>query len=149
MSKKMASIIVVYGVALAAISILIQKIAPGFGKVILITGITGGGLSVLWGIVALAGSERRAWAVLTMIAITFVTLSQTVQAWMPSGGPATTSLTGRLVLTLMLLMTAGMLMYLLHGERPPEFYDRGTTRRDKSPSRGDDAHSNDGRHQSK
>jgi hypothetical protein len=149
MSKKMASIILVYGVALAALSLLIQQIAPAFAKVILITGIAGGGLSVLWGVVALTGHKRRAWAVLTMIAVTFVTLSQTVQAWMASSDAASTSLMGRLVLTLMLLMTVGMLMYLLHGERPPEFYTTGTAHRDNSPPRGNDAHSNGGRHRPK
>jgi hypothetical protein len=149
MSKKMASIILVYGVALAALSLLIQQIAPAFAKGILITGITGGGLSVLWGVVALTGHKRRAWAVLTMIAVTFVTLSQTVQVWMVPSDAVSTSLAGRLVLTLMLLMTMGMLMYLLHGERPPEFYSTGKSRRDHSPSSGNDAHSNDGRHQSK
>jgi hypothetical protein len=144
MSKKMASILLAYGIALAALSLLIQQIAPAYAKLIGIIGIAGGGLSVLWGIVALTRHKRRAWAVLTMIPLTFLTLSQTIRGWV-----ASISLTGQLVLTLMFVMTVGMLMYLLHGERAPEFYSTGTTRRDNSPSRANEAHSNGGRRQSK
>ncbi len=141
----MATIILAYGVTLAALSLLVQQTAPEFAKVIFITGIPGGGLCVLWGIVALAGHKRRAWAVLTIIAVAFVTLSQAVQAWFATS----TSLTARLVLTFMLLMTVGMLMYLLHGERPPEFYSKGTARGDSASARGNDAHSDGERHQFK
>lgn len=140
MSKKMASIILAYGVALAALSLFIRQIAPAFAKVILITGMAGGGLCGLWGMVALAGHKGRAWTVLTMIAVSFVLLSQVVQVWMVSTDA--TGLTGRLVLTLMFLMTVGTLVYVLHGERPPEFYDSGgAARRDNASSGGDRAQS--------
>src|SRR5688572_5877952 len=102
MSKKMASIILAYGVALAVLSLFIQQIAPALAKVIFITSIAGGGLCVLWGIVAFAGHKRRAWAVLTMIVVAFVYLSQLVEAWMASTDATSVSLTGRLVLTFML-----------------------------------------------
>ena len=108
-----------------------------------ITGIAGGGLFVLWGIVALTGHKRRTWAILTMIAVTIVLLTQVVQAWLG----ASIILTRRLMLTVMFLMT--MLLYLFHGERPPEFYTSGTARRDHSPSRGDNARSETGRHEFK
>ena len=133
MSKKMASILLAYGVAFAGLSLLVQQIAPVFAKVTFVAGMVGGGLSVLWSIVAFAGHKRRAWAILTMIAVTIVLLTQVVQAWV--GAP--TSLTGRLVLTVMFLMTMSMLLYLFHGERPPEFYDRGTARRENPFSHGD------------
>lgn len=134
MSKKMAGIIVAYGVALAVFGFLVQQSAPAFGKITFITGIAGGGLCVLWGIVAFAGNKRRTWAVLTMIAVTVVLLTQVVQAWLASTDTASTNLTGRLVLTLIFLLTMGMLLYVLHGERPPEFYDPGTARREKPSS---------------
>jgi hypothetical protein len=38
----------------------------------------------------------------------------------------------RLVVTLMFVVTMGMLLYLFHGERPPEFYERGGTRREQA-----------------
>jgi hypothetical protein len=118
MSKKMATVIATYGVVLAALSLLIQQVAPAFAQLIVITGMAGGALCVLWGIIAFAGHKRRAWIVLTMMAVALVVLSQVVQAWFASTGAASTSLTGRLVLTLMLLMTVAMLMYVLHGGAP-------------------------------
>ena len=44
----------------------------------------GGGLCVLWGIIAFAGHKRRAWTVLTMMAVALVVLSPVVHAWMAS-----------------------------------------------------------------
>jgi hypothetical protein len=137
MSKKMASIIVAYGVTLAALSFLAQQSAPAFAKVTFFTGIAGGGLCVLWGIVAFAGYKRRTWAGLTMILVTVALLSQVVQVWLAATDETSINLTGRLVLTLMFLMTIGMLMYLLHGERPPEFYDPGADRRKNPFSHGE------------
>jgi hypothetical protein len=43
------------------------------------------------------------------------------------------SLAVRLLVTLMLLMTVGMLMYLLHGERPSEFYSTANRRGSTPP----------------
>jgi hypothetical protein len=134
MSKKMASILLIYGITLAALSLFIQQLAPPFAKVTLLAGIAGGALSVLWGILALAGHKGRAWASITMIAVTVVMLSQVVQAWLASTDATSTSLAGRLVLTLMLLMTFGLLLYVVHGERPPEFYDPGAAHREKPSS---------------
>ena len=149
MSKKMGSVIAVYGVVLAALSFFIRQVVPAFANVVFVCGLAGGGLCVLWGIVAIAGHKRRAWAVLTLIAVAFVVLSQAVQVWFVSDDETSTRLAGRLVLTLMLLMTMGVLMYVLHGERPPEFYTTGTARPDSSPSRRNETHSDGGRHQSK
>lgn len=145
MSKKMASILLAYSVALIALSLLIQQFAPAFAKIILITGIAGGGLSAFWGIVVFAGHKRRSWAILTMIAVTIVLLTQVVQAWLD----ASTSLSGRLLLTLMFLMTMSMLFYLFHGERPPEFYIAGTAHRNHSSSQRDDAGPGNERHRFK
>src|SRR5688572_11502083 len=108
MSKKMASIILAYGVVLAALSVFIRETAPPFAKVTLITGIAGGALCLVWSIVAMAGHKGRTWTVLTIIAVTVVLLTQVVQVWLASTDA--TSLTGRLVLTLMFLMTMGMLL---------------------------------------
>ena len=135
MSKKMASIIAVYGVGLAALSLFIQQTAAAFAQAVIITGLAGGGLCVLWGIIAFAGYKRRAWTVLTMLAVALVVLSQVVHAWSPSTDATSISLTGRLALTFMLLMTVGMLMYVLHGERPPEFYVSGSARPSHPSSR--------------
>lgn len=137
MSKRMASVIAIYGIVLAALSLFIQQTAPAFTHVVFVTGLAGGGLCVLWGIVAFAGHKRRVWAVLTMIAVAVVMLSQVVHAWSVSTDATSMSLLGRLVLTLMFLMTIGMLMYVLHGERPQDFYFPKAARRDNPASRGE------------
>jgi len=148
MSKKMAGVIMAYGAVLAALGLAVRSVAPELARITSITGIAGGGLCVLWGLVALAGHKRRVWTVLTLIAVLAVVLSQTVQAWLASTDKSGT-VAGALLLTLILLLTVGMLLYALHGERPPEFYTSETVRRDRPPSRGNDAHSDGGRHQSK
>jgi len=132
----MASVLIAYGGGLAGLGFLLQQVAPALGKVTITTGFVGGGLCLLWGIAALAGLKGRAGAVLTTVAAALVLLSQTVLVWMPSAGESSTSLTVRLLVTVMMLLTIGMLIYLLHGERPPGFYQTGPTHRDNpSPNR--------------
>jgi hypothetical protein len=122
MSKKMAGIIMAYGGGLAALGFAIQAIAPTPAQVAVLTGLTGGGACILWGVVAWCGYPRRAWVIMTMVVIALCGLSQAVPAWlalaMKSGSLAVT-----LLMTLMLVATVGMIMYVLHGERPPEFYE--------------------------
>src|SRR5687767_2717181 len=97
MSKKMASIVVAYGIAVAALGFILQQAAPALAKVTFITGLAGGGLCVVWGIVGLSGHKRRAWAVLTLIAMALVVLTQAVQAWL---GETPGRLVGASLLTL-------------------------------------------------
>lgn len=124
----MASIVMVYGVLLAVLGFALQQIAPVMAKVTFIVGLTGGGLCVLCGIAALAGHKHRTWAVLTLVVVSFIVLTQVVQAWSAFAIESAGGLTGALLLTLMLLLTVGMLTYLLHGERPPDFYSTRTGR---------------------
>lgn len=126
----MAGILIAYGVVLAGLGLILQKIAPAVGRVAFFAGVAGGALSLVWGVAALAGLKGRVWATLSAIAMIVVLLTQAVSVW-------TTSATGgtiRLVVTVMFLMTMGMLLYLFHGERPPEFYERGATRHDNPAS---------------
>jgi uncharacterized YccA/Bax inhibitor family protein len=130
MSKKMAGIVMAYGVVLATLGFVIQQVAPALAQVSFVTGLAGGGLCMVWGLVALAGHKRRVGAILTLIALILVMLGQVIPAWSSVGGETSGSLAASLVLTFIVLLTVGMLMYLLHGERPPEFYMTGTVRRD-------------------
>ena len=77
---------------MAALNYFIQQTAPAIPKVIFITGMAGGGLCVLWGIVAFAGHKRRVWAMLTIIAVAVVMLSQVVHAWLVSTDATSMSL---------------------------------------------------------
>ena len=146
MSRKMVNILIAYGVILATLGLVQHEIAPTPTKVILIAGIVGGALSLVWGVLALTGYKRRSGAFITLIAVAIVVLSQVVPAWSDSGTGTRGSLAGPLLLTFMMLLTVGMLMYILHGERPPEFYSKGTARWDNSVSRRNVDPSEGGRH---
>lgn len=124
----MAGVLIGYGVGLAGLGLLLQNIAPAFARVTFIAGLAGGGLCLLWGLAALAGLKGRAWAILSAVATGFVLLSQAVQVWMESSSDGSASLSVRLLVTAMMVFTIGMLIYLLHGERPPEFYRTGPAR---------------------
>ncbi len=145
MSKKMAGILIAYGMLLAGLGFVLHQIAPVFGKITFIAGLAGGGLCLLWGIAALAGLKGRAWAVLTAIAVALVMLSQTVPAWMSSPVAGSGVFLVRLLVTVMMILTVGMLMYLLHGERPPEFYEKGANHRADPFSSGKEPQSRDTR----
>lgn len=125
-----------YGGGLAALGFAVQATAPELAKVPFLTGLAGGGVCVFWAVVAWCGYQRRGWIILTMVAIAFSGLSQTVPAWLAmatqSGNLAVALLT-----TLMLAGTVGMIMYVLHGERPPEFYEVGPNRRALASTEGD------------
>jgi hypothetical protein len=120
----MAGILVAYGGLLAGLGFVLHQTAPKSGNVTFMAEFAGGGLCLLWGIAALAGLKGRVGAVLTTIALALILVSQTVPAWTDAAGEGR-SFTGRLLVTALLLLTIGMLMYLLHGERPPGFYQKG------------------------
>ncbi|MCW5557177.1 MAG: hypothetical protein KIT22_05005 [Verrucomicrobiae bacterium] len=134
MSKKMGYIVIGYGILLAVLAVALQQVAPALAKVSSITCLIAAGLSVLWGIMGLAGHKQRAWAVLTLAPTAFVLLSQVVQAWFVAASSTPEGFTGPLLLTALLLLTMGMLVYLLHGDRSPEFYRLGSTQRNHSKS---------------
>lgn len=141
----MGSIVVGYGILVAVLAFVLQQMAPALSKVTFNAGLLAGGLNVLWGIVGLVGHKCRTWVVLTLIPLIFVLLTQVVHAWSASASETQGKLSGALILTLLLSMTVGMLMYLLHGERPPEFYKSGTARRNSSGSSEETAPSEGGR----
>jgi peptidoglycan/LPS O-acetylase OafA/YrhL len=124
MNRPLAFEFLVYGIALAGLGLLIHQQAPDLGLVALVTGIAGGALSVLWGVLALCGYRRRWWIVLTLGAVSFVLLSQAVTAWMRPAGAENHSPTrlAAVWITVLLVLSLGMLMNLLHGQG--RTYDR-------------------------
>lgn len=77
----------------------------------------------------MAGLKRRAWAIFTTVGGAAMLLSWATQVWTASSGEDAGRVAVRLLVTLMFLLTVGMVLYLMHGERPPEFYERGANRR--------------------
>ena len=141
----MAGVLIAYGVVLAALGLVVKNIAPGSGRVTFIAGLAGGGLCLLWGGAALAGLKGRAWATLSVVAAVVVLLIQTVRYWTASSSEGAGSVMVSLLVTVMLLLTVGMVLYLLHGERPPEFYEGGVTRRENPGSNQNQGPSRNGR----
>lgn len=131
----MASILIAYGVVLTGLGLILQNLAPTIGRVAFIAGVAGGGMSLVWGVAALAGFKGRTWAMFSVAAAAIALLSQTIHLWMPSSDDVASNLAVRALVTVMFLMTIGIVMYLLHGERPPEFYQPGKDAR-SNPSAG-------------
>jgi len=84
MNKALGLELAVYGLLLAGLGCLTHYLAPALAKPTLISGLAGGALCLLWGVRAMKGSRGKAWAILTLIPVTFVMLSQSVMTW--SGG---------------------------------------------------------------
>lgn len=125
----MGSILVGYGLVAAGLAFALRQIAPALAEVTFLAGLLAGGLLVLWGVLAWAGHKRRTWAVLTLVALGFVLVSQVVHAWSTPANETPGKMAGALLLTVLTFMNLGMLIYLLHGERPPEFYRTAPARR--------------------
>lgn len=145
MSKKMAFIIIAHGLVLAGLGLGLRSVAPELAKTPLLIALGGGGLCVLWGFAALLGHQRRTGAILTLVAIALTVLSPMLRAWMDATGPVA----GPLLLTLMLVLTVGMILYVMHGERPPEFYQMGPSGREGAETREKCPMADENRRQSK
>jgi len=124
MSKKMAGVLIAYGIVLVVVGFVLYRVSPELGKVTWITSFAGSGLCLLWGTAALGGLKGRSWAVLNVVGMAFVMVTQMVSAWTSFAGSSSERLTLRLLATVATVLTMGMLMYLIHGERPPEYYQR-------------------------
>jgi hypothetical protein len=104
----------VYGFLLAGLSYLTHYLAPALAKPTLITGLAGGALCLVWGVRAMQGSRGKAWAILTLIPVTFVMLSQAVLTW----GGGTQQVPGRrmaaVVITVLCVFSVWMLMRIAY-----------------------------------
>lgn len=112
MNKNIGLQLVAYSLLLAGLSYLTHNLAPA--PTTLSAGLIGGALCLVWGFRAMAGSPGKAPALLTLIPLNFVLLSQTVIGW----GSANEGISGRLAAasatTLLLAITIGMLMRIAY-----------------------------------
>ena len=129
----MATIIVAYGCILVFLGILQRSLAPDSGYLTLVTGMVGGAVAIGCGVMAWLERGGRIWIILTVVVAGLILLAQTVGSW---GGPAEQRNTAEaLVHSLMLGLTAAMLKYTVHGERPPGFFTPGGLKHDPKPNR--------------
>jgi hypothetical protein len=107
MNKTLGLLLVVYSLLVAGLSYLVYHLAPGVARPTLITGLVGGGLCLVWGLRALAGSGGKALPLLTLIPVNFALLPQTFMSW---GGGSHAGVTVAMVTTLLLVLSLGMLL---------------------------------------
>jgi hypothetical protein len=114
MNKTIGIQLVVYSLLLASLSYLVHHLAPALALPTLITGLAGGGFCLVWGFLAVAGSQGKALPLLTLLPVNFVMLSQTVVSW--SGGNQ--EVAGRrpaaAVITVLLALSIAMLMRIAY-----------------------------------
>jgi lysylphosphatidylglycerol synthetase-like protein (DUF2156 family) len=127
MSYRMAGVVLVYGILLALMSFALGRTEQPISKGFLFTMFGSGALCVVLSIIGLAGYRRRVWSVLVLIVTLVPTLGQVIQSWGISR-QASGSILAPSLLTFTLAITIAVLMYLIHGERPAEFYSPGTKR---------------------
>ncbi|MCL5098089.1 MAG: hypothetical protein M1608_11300, partial [Candidatus Omnitrophica bacterium] len=106
--------LVVYGAIIAGLSLLTHYLAPETARTILVTGLAGGALCILWGVLGMLGRGGRPWAVLTLIVVSFMLLSQTVMSWLGASGDEPVNTVVKVLVTIMFLLSIGTVTILAH-----------------------------------
>ena len=109
MNKTVGLQLIVYSLLLAALSCLAYRLAPGQGLTTLVAGLAGGALCLAWGVRAALGGTRKALAILTLVPVNFVMLSQAVTSWL-GGVEGAQGRPGAAVVTVLLALSFVMLM---------------------------------------
>lgn len=112
MNSKMALYVLAHGVGLIVLALLTHRLAPEIARVTWITGLAGGGLCALWGILGLLGFRHRVGVVLTLIPAVLVLIAQTIDGWIARGAGKSESLLAPMLITLMLVASVGLLTYV-------------------------------------
>jgi hypothetical protein len=86
MDKPVGLQLIIFSVLLAGLGSLIHYLAPAPARAVLIASLAGAGLCLLWGLRALRGHRGKTCAVLTLLPLSFVLLSQAVVVWVGSSG---------------------------------------------------------------
>lgn len=121
----MAGIVILYSVLLFLLGFLTSRVSTEFGRTPFLVSAIGSGLCLLWALAGAAGYKNRSWLTLSLAVIALALLTETVGSWF---SPHPASVRG--LLSLSLLVTVAALMYVLHGERTPEFYNIRTSQPD-------------------
>jgi hypothetical protein len=144
MNKSLGSELIVYSVLLAALSYLAYHMAPAVAGTTRVTGLVGGALCLVWGLLAVLGKRRKVFSVLTLIPVCYVLLGQAIMSWTGRNeGDAGRRLVPVLI-AVMFVISMGMLMAIayhgtLYGQPPGQIKEQpGKPRTDgKSESKPD------------
>ncbi len=110
MNRTLGLLLVVYSLLLAGLSYYVYHLAPGVARPTLVAGLVGGGLCLVWGVRALAGSCGKALPILTLIPVAFALLTQTFMGWSGGSGGVQAGRTVAVVITLLLVLSLGILV---------------------------------------
>jgi len=131
--------LILYGLILAGLSVLAHCLAPDLVHTTLITGVAGGVLTSLWGVLGLRGFRRRVLPTVTLGVLAVVLLAQTVNAWsaMKTGVPAAKPVA--VILTVLAVFAIGQLVNLVQAGRRPQAISRKDADSENSgvPAEGD------------
>jgi hypothetical protein len=112
MNKVIGIQLFIYGLLVAGLSYLIHFLAPDIARITLITGLSGGGLSLVWGLRAISGHTGKALPLLTLISVSFFLLSQTILGW--AGDDVSGHKWALTLITILLVLSIGMLMRIAY-----------------------------------
>jgi hypothetical protein len=124
MSRKMVLVLAGYGVVWLGLGVALGTLSPEHGRTASLVAVAAGGLALVWVGAALAGMKGRGWALGTTVLATVTLLTQTVHLWTYAGQVPVPG-TARMLVTVLFLGSMAMVLYLIHGERAPEYYQRG------------------------
>ena len=119
----MAGIIIAYGIALAILGAVHPQVSPESGRLSLVAGVAGGIAAIGCGVLAWLGHSRRVWIIATVAVASFFLMAQTVGSWVKSSENRNRN--EALLHTVMFALSAAMVRYTVHGERPPGYFSPG------------------------
>lgn len=113
LSLEVAVDLVLCGVLLAGLSLTAQHLQPDFPRLTFITGLAGGGLCVLWGILGRRGTPCRVGAMVTLAAVACVLARQAVQSWEASAEGESKGRMAAALMAVEVVFSVGMLANLI------------------------------------
>jgi hypothetical protein len=120
MSLTSAIDLVVCGALLAGLSTLAQYLQPDLPRGILFTGLAGGGLCVLWGILGRRRPGCSVAAMVTLVAVACVVGYQAVQSWQTLAEGESNKRMVAALMTVLVVFCAGMLVNLVKDGKEPQ-----------------------------
>jgi len=134
MNKHLGSELILYGLLLAGLSYLTHHLAPTIARPTLITGLVGGALCLVWGVRAVRGNRRKAYAILTLIPISYVLLSQAILTWGGRSEGGSRTRLAPILMIVLLVFSIGMLVKIAYAGATFDGHPPGPTKEQPAKS---------------
>lgn len=112
LSLELAIDLALCGGCMAGLSLLAQHLQPDFQPVTLFTGLGGGGLSILWGVLGRRRGQCRGGAKVTLVVVACVFAFQAWQSWEASTEGESKHRIVMLMMTVLVVFCVGILASL-------------------------------------